>query len=123
MPALPLRKSFLSDERYDIAQWSDVSMGISTATDRAAFLSVREKQMNTADLEDADLDFVIDINQEWQCRWWSYGLRVTPDELREAVRAVGSSANAVRDYFAMAAIPKNQPFERAAAALGASASA
>ena len=59
--------------------------------------------MDAAELSDADLDFVIDIEQEWQCRWWSHGLRVTPEELREAVLAVGSSANAVREHLLTAA--------------------
>jgi hypothetical protein len=63
--------------------------------------------MHTAELEEADLDFVIDVNQEWQCRWWSYGLRVTPDELRAAVREVGSSANDVRDYLMSGTAPRN----------------
>ena len=54
--------------------------------------------MHTEELDDDDLDFVIDTNQEWQCQWWSYEFRVAPDELRAAVRHVGSSANAVREH-------------------------
>ena len=54
--------------------------------------------MDSAELSDADLDFVIDANQDWQCRWWSWEFRVSPDEVRDAVHTVGSSANAVRDH-------------------------
>lgn len=43
-------------------------------------------------------DFPISLDQEWQLRWWSKELGVTPDELRAAVREVGSSSIAVRHH-------------------------
>ena len=54
--------------------------------------------MDSAELTDADLDFEIDASQEWQCKWWSWEFRVSPDEVRAAVHAVGGSANAVRAH-------------------------
>lgn len=41
---------------------------------------------------------LINLNQEHEVRYWTQALDVTEDELREAVRAVGSSASAVREY-------------------------
>jgi Protein of unknown function (DUF3606) len=40
----------------------------------------------------------IDINDEHEVRNWSQSLKVTPDQLREAVKKVGTSANQVRQY-------------------------
>ena len=40
----------------------------------------------------------IDINDENEVRNWSKSLNVTPDQLKEAVRKIGTSAAAVRDY-------------------------
>ena len=57
--------------------------------------------------EDTEPDLTIDIEQDWQVRWWSYGLRVTPEELRAAVLEVGSSANAVRDRLAAPAAQRH----------------
>ena len=37
----------------------------------------------------------IDIHQEHEVRYWTQKLGVTPDELREAVEAVGPMADAV----------------------------
>lgn len=54
--------------------------------------------MDFADGQESDLDFVIDVDQEWQCRWWAYGFRVAPEDIRAAVLAVGSSASAVRRH-------------------------
>jgi hypothetical protein len=40
----------------------------------------------------------INLNQEHEVRYWTQALDVTEDELREAVRAAGSSAADVREY-------------------------
>lgn len=40
----------------------------------------------------------INLNQEHEVRYWTQALDVTEDELRDAVRAVGSSASDVREY-------------------------
>lgn len=40
----------------------------------------------------------INVNEDYELRDWSQRLGVTPDELREAVKAVGTSADAVRKH-------------------------
>jgi hypothetical protein len=40
----------------------------------------------------------IDINDENEVRNWSKSLKVTPDQLKEAVTKVGTSADHVRQY-------------------------
>ena len=40
----------------------------------------------------------IDINDDHEVRNWSMSLNVTPDELKEAVKQVGTSAEKVRQY-------------------------
>jgi len=42
----------------------------------------------------------INVEQEHEVRYWSAALNVTPDRLREAVKAAGTSAEAVRKYLA-----------------------
>lgn len=41
---------------------------------------------------------LISLEQEYEVRDWSTSLGCTPDQLREAVHAVGNSADAVRDH-------------------------
>ena len=43
-------------------------------------------------------NLLIDPDQEWQCRWWSKELGVTPRQLREAIQQVGRKSKAVRAY-------------------------
>ena len=43
-------------------------------------------------------NLMINPDQEWQCRWWSKELGVTPRELREAIRQVGPMSKAVRAF-------------------------
>jgi hypothetical protein len=43
-------------------------------------------------------NLLINPDEEWQCRWWSRELGVTPRQLREAIRRVGPMSNAVRAY-------------------------
>jgi hypothetical protein len=31
----------------------------------------------------------VDVDQEWECIWWSKGWGISPDQLRQAVRDVG----------------------------------
>ena len=38
------------------------------------------------------------LNQDHELRYWTKTLDVTEEELREAVRAAGSSADKVREY-------------------------
>ncbi|HSV83381.1 MAG TPA: DUF3606 domain-containing protein [Ramlibacter sp.] len=40
----------------------------------------------------------ININQNYALSVWCKSLRVTPERLKEAVRAVGDRADKVRDY-------------------------
>lgn len=44
-------------------------------------------------------NFMINPEQEWQCRWWSKELGVRPEELKAAIRIVGPMARNVRDHF------------------------
>jgi len=43
--------------------------------------------------------FKINVNEEYELRYWSKTLKVSPDELREAVDKVGPQASKVRQYF------------------------
>ena len=40
----------------------------------------------------------INVNEDHEIRYWTQALGVTEEELREAVAAVGVSAEAVRDH-------------------------
>jgi Protein of unknown function (DUF3606) len=40
----------------------------------------------------------IDVNQDWELRYWSKELSVSADEIRSAVHAVGPSTDKVRVY-------------------------
>ena len=40
----------------------------------------------------------INMSEDYEVRDWSESLGVTPERLQEAVNAVGSSADKVRDY-------------------------
>jgi len=40
----------------------------------------------------------INQNQEYELRDWSQRLGTTPEKLKEAIRAVGDSADKVREY-------------------------
>jgi hypothetical protein len=40
----------------------------------------------------------ISLDEDWEVQWWTKALGVSEDNLREAVAAVGNSANAVRDH-------------------------
>ena len=41
----------------------------------------------------------INVNEEYELRDWSKSLGVTPTALKEAVAAVGTSAEKVKEYF------------------------
>ncbi len=41
---------------------------------------------------------LISLSQDHEVAYWTRALDVTEDELRDAVRAVGSSADKVREY-------------------------
>lgn len=43
---------------------------------------------------------VIYVGEEWECRWWSERLGVSPDALKAAVREVGPMVRDVERYFA-----------------------
>lgn len=47
---------------------------------------------------DEQPNLLINPDQEWQCRWWSKELGVTPRQLREAIQQVGPMSKAVREY-------------------------
>lgn len=40
----------------------------------------------------------INVNEPWELRWWCSHFGVTEAQLREAVKAVGVMADAVRRY-------------------------
>jgi hypothetical protein len=40
----------------------------------------------------------INVHQEHEVRTWTRSLNTTPEKLREAVRAVGTSVERVREY-------------------------
>jgi hypothetical protein len=40
----------------------------------------------------------INVNEDYELRDWSKSLGVTPERLKEAVRAVGDRADKVREY-------------------------
>ncbi len=40
----------------------------------------------------------INVHEDYEVRYWTQVMGCTPDELREAVHAVGVSADAVRRY-------------------------
>ncbi|PZP90784.1 MAG: DUF3606 domain-containing protein [Variovorax paradoxus] len=42
----------------------------------------------------------INVHEDYELRDWSKRLGVTPDELREAVKVAGTSADAVRKHLA-----------------------
>jgi hypothetical protein len=43
-------------------------------------------------------DSRINVNEEYEVQYWSKKFGVTPDELKEAVKAVGSQAILVDEY-------------------------
>jgi hypothetical protein len=40
----------------------------------------------------------VNVNEEWERRWWCKEFGCTEQQLRDAVRAVGVSADKVRQY-------------------------
>ncbi|WEF31585.1 DUF3606 domain-containing protein [Pseudoduganella chitinolytica] len=40
----------------------------------------------------------INVNEPWELRYWTKELGLSEDELREAVKAAGTSVNAVREH-------------------------
>jgi hypothetical protein len=48
--------------------------------------------------QDKPPNLLINPDQEWQCRWWSKELGVTPGQLKEAIQQVGPMSTAVRAY-------------------------
>jgi hypothetical protein len=40
----------------------------------------------------------VNVNEEWERRWWCKEFRCTEQQLRDAVRAVGVSADKVRQH-------------------------
>ena len=43
-------------------------------------------------------NFIINLDQDWQCRWWSKELGVAPDLLKDAIRQAGPLARNVRRH-------------------------
>jgi hypothetical protein len=41
----------------------------------------------------------INLNESWEVEYWCRKFKVEPEELRAAVKASGSSVNAVRKHF------------------------
>jgi len=44
----------------------------------------------------------INVNEEWELRYWTKELGLSPDELRKAVQEAGTSAKAVREHLGKA---------------------
>ena len=42
----------------------------------------------------------INVQEEYEVRDWAKSFGVAPDEIKQAVKSVGDSADAVRDYLA-----------------------
>ncbi|AXA92869.1 DUF3606 domain-containing protein [Massilia sp. YMA4] len=40
----------------------------------------------------------INVNEPWELRYWTQELGLSEDELREAVKAAGTSVSAVREH-------------------------
>ncbi len=40
----------------------------------------------------------VNINEEWELRWWARELQLSEDQLRQAVREVGTATTQLRDY-------------------------
>jgi hypothetical protein len=40
----------------------------------------------------------INVNEGWELRYWTKALRVEPERLKAAVKAVGTSTDAVKAY-------------------------
>ena len=55
--------------------------------------------------QDEPVNLLINPDQEWQCRWWSKELGVTPRQLKEAIQRVGPMSKAVRDYLDSRNVP------------------
>lgn len=41
----------------------------------------------------------INVNDEWELKWWSKGIGVTPEELRAAVKMFGAESTDIRAVF------------------------
>lgn len=41
----------------------------------------------------------INMHEDYEVRYWTQALKVTEEQLAEAVRQVGNSADRVREYF------------------------
>jgi hypothetical protein len=42
----------------------------------------------------------INVQEDWELKYWSHALGVSEEQLRAAVQSVGSYAKDVREYFA-----------------------
>jgi len=40
----------------------------------------------------------VDINEEWELRWWARELGLSEDQLKAAVREVGTATTQLRQY-------------------------
>ncbi len=40
----------------------------------------------------------VNINEEWELRWWARELKLSESQLKEAVREVGTATTKLRDY-------------------------
>lgn len=40
----------------------------------------------------------VDINEEWELRWWARELGLSEDQLKTAVREVGTATTRLRQY-------------------------
>lgn len=40
----------------------------------------------------------VNINEEWELRWWARELNLSEDQLKQAVHEVGTATTRLRDY-------------------------
>ncbi len=55
---------------------------------------------STAEQQRMQDEFLINLDLEWQRRWWSNELGVTPEQIRLAIEKVGPRSKAVREHLA-----------------------
>jgi hypothetical protein len=53
----------------------------------------------------------VDVNEDWELRYWSHKFDVTPDRLKEVVDQVGPMASDVKHYIERSA-PKTDSITR-----------
>jgi hypothetical protein len=45
----------------------------------------------------------VNVSEEWEVKYWTKELGITPEKLKEAVKAVGPNAQAIRKHLGVSA--------------------